>query len=518
MQKLSKAVQGIFALIFGMTIIASVVRGYIKYPDGKLTLALVTGLIFTVGIVYLYGFLKEKAMRLTHKEINRIFFHIAGAVLILQIVSAFLLKFTPLSDLGYVDRAARDFCESWDKSDLYTHLPERHMDYFARYTNNQALLVILSLIYSACKNLFGSTPLIAPILVNTAGLHISFLLMYFIAGKIFKDKFTPLFCSILGAGFSVFYTYTPYFYTDSMSMPFSAGSIYLFLSAMERKSVKEKLPRLAFSGLLLAVGYKIKGSVIILIPVYLVYLAATCTKKNRGEYLKTVCILLAGITVSMPLCSSFIKSFDIASESELEEIKFPPEHWVMMGLHDRGGFYINDFWFTMESGNYQQKKEADADQIKNRIKDYGIAGMAKHIAKKVSYTWGDGTYFIGYYLKNAKESNAAKRFVAHSDCFKLYCTAYQTMLLIMILLSFINGAVSHNQGREIFVKILICGVFFFFIIWETRSRYLVNFTPFFIITAAYSIRSVSSYIRLKSVYRRRRTNPHTEKNSPFIFP
>ena len=35
------------------------------------------------------------------------------------------------------------YCLTWDKSDLYNNLPERHMDYFVRYPNNQALLVIL---------------------------------------------------------------------------------------------------------------------------------------------------------------------------------------------------------------------------------------------------------------------------------------------------------------------------------------------------------------------------------------
>lgn len=30
-----------------------------------------------------------------------------------------------------------------------------------------------------------------------------------------------------------------------------------------------------------------------------------------------------------------IGSFNIAEKEELEEIQFPPTHWIMMGLHGR---------------------------------------------------------------------------------------------------------------------------------------------------------------------------------------
>lgn len=495
MERISKGVQGIFALIFGFTILSVIVRGYIKYPAWSITLIIICGFIFIAASVRLYGFMKEKTLGMTRKEINRIFFCLAGAVLIIQLISAFTLKFTPISDLGYVDRAARDFCQTWDKADLYGRLPERHNNYFARYTNNQALLVILSLVYSACEKISGNMPLIVPVLINTAGLHISYILMYFIAGKLFKDKFTPLFCAVAGAGFSVFYTYTPYFYTDSMSMPFAMGSIYLFLCGTENPKMKTKIPQLIFSGLLLIAGFKIKGNVIILLPAFLLYLAVTCTKMNRKAYLKTLCILLAGIIASSALCTGFIKSFDIADKSELEEIQFPPEHWVMMGLHDRGGFYSEDFWFTVNSGNYEQKKAADIKEIRKRVADYGIPGMIKHIAKKVSYTWGDGTYFIGYYLRHCEETNLFKNFVGKSDVFKFLCSVYQCMLLFMILFSFISGAMAEKQGKEIFLKIVICGVYFFFLIWETRSRYLVNFSPVFIITVAYSVKTIAAAVK-----------------------
>lgn len=499
MFRISKAVQGGFALIFLLIMVSAIVRGCIKYSPGAIAFTVICGMVFTAGVILFYGFLKKKTARLTRKQIDKIFIAIAAAVLILQIISAFYLKFTPVSDLGYVDRAARDFCQTWDKRDLYNNLPERHMDYFVRYPNNQALLVILSIVYSLCRNILGTMPLAAPIILNTIGLNVSFIFMYLISKKVCKDKFTPLFCAVIGAGFSVFYTYTPYFYTDSMSMPWVMASIYMFLNGIENKSIKKSVIQLLLSGLFIIIGYKIKGSVIILIPAFLIYLICICTKLDRKAYFRSACVFLSGIIIASAASAAFINSFDLADKEELEETKFPPTHWIMMGLHDRGGFYFDDYTFTVNSGNYDQKKEANINEIKNRISDYGFFGMMKHLAKKVSWTWGDGTYFIGYYLgldkKYGGETTMLKNFITGNIVFKWYCSIYQFMLLSMITFSFAAGAFSGTIDRkDILFKIIICGVFVFFIIWETRSRYLVNFSPLFIMASASSVKTAYSVL------------------------
>ena len=83
-----------------------------------------------------------------------------------------------------------------------------------------------------------------------------------------------------------------------------------------------------------------------------------------------------------------------------------------------------------------------------------------------------------------------KNFVTGNIVFKWYCSVYQFMLLAMITFSFAVGAFSgRTDGKEILLKIIICGVFVFFVIWETRSRYLVNFSPLFIMASASSIKA-----------------------------
>ncbi len=492
MSKLYRIVQGGFAGIFTLTIISVYIRG-IKH----LHLAVTTEILITLAAVALmfllslfYRKLKNNVSSLDNRQTDRIFLGIVLGMLAVQLVFAFVLHAPPSSDLGYVDKMARNFAENWNTSHIYDELPKRHFNYLVRYPNNQALFVMLSLVYRGCYLLTGRMPYIVPVLLNTFALNLSAVLLYFIAKKIFRNNAAALFSGILSAGFSVFYTYTSFYYTDSVSMPFTLGSILLFLSGIESKKKIRSATELISSGLLLIAGYKIKGSVIILIPVFLLYLVVFTKKFNILKHIKQFSLVITGCIVMSLLSGAFIGSFNLDSKELSNEIEFPPTHWVMMGLRDRGGFSIDDFWFTIHSGDYDQKKAANIEEIKNRVSDYGFAGMTEHIAKKVSWTWGDGTYFINYYLHKGPKS--ALRSFLGSDVFKIYCSIYQLMMLFSILISFIKGAVSKRQTREIFMRILICGVYFFFIIWETRSRYLVNFSPVFILITASVIRDMSA--------------------------
>lgn len=49
-----------------------------------------------------------------------------------------------------------------------------------------------------------------------------------------------------------------------------------------------------------------------------------------------------------------------------------------------------------------------------------------------------------------------------------------------------SHSLNYKAGHEfsVLLKGLIFGVFLFFLVWETRSRYLMNFTPVFLLVAA----------------------------------
>ena len=111
--------------------------------------------------------------------------------------------------------------------------------------------------------------------------------------------------------------------------------------------------------------------------------------------------------------------------------------------------------------------------------------MAEHLRAKVVFTWGDGVYFAPEKLKRdpVKES-ALHSWVLYdgADYPKtyLYCSAVQLLILAGILLSVLRNFFEKGRVREIqAMQLAVFGLFLFLLLWETRSRYLVNFVPVF---------------------------------------
>ncbi len=505
MKKLVRGVQWGFAFVFALTAAASAFYSFLAPKNGadhidphfsmRALLALVCGTALCFLLPALYGFLEKKTSGFSQKKFDICFCAIAAAVFVWQVISLFFLRSEPVNDLKYINSAAGEFFKNWDPTAIYKDLPKRHQVYFIRYPNNHLLLVMVSLIYKVCYTLFGKTPIIVPMFVNLLALFASYVMVYFIAKQLFGGGFKPVFCSLMAAFFNAFYTYTPFFYTDSMSMPFVTASVLAFLVVTKDGARPLKKALMMFlSAMFMVVGYKMKGSVIVLIPAYILYLVAFCKKDNFKVKLFEGGTFVASAAAAALICHMFLSFFPVATAQQKEEYEFPAVHWIMMGLRNPGGYNDDDFLYTNSFDGKEERAAADIKVIKERLSGYGLKGLAEHLLIKSSYAWHDGKYFVTKYLVTG-QTNAFKRFITRSSVFFVYCNAYQFALLIGILASFLYGAKTHGKDqaadRELLLRIILCGVYFFFLIWEARSRYLVNFMPLFVILAASSAAKAS---------------------------
>ncbi len=63
-----------------------------------------------------------------------------------------------------------------------------------------------------------------------------------------------------------------------------------------------------------------------------------------------------------------------------------------------------------------------------------------------------------------------------------FCSAVHLLLLTGILTSLIKNIWKKGEVREAgAMQLAVFGLFLFLLIWETRSRYLINFVPIFIL-------------------------------------
>ena len=129
--------------------------------------------------------------------------------------------------------------------------------------------------------------------------------------------------------------------------------------------------------------------------------------------------------------------------------------------------------------------------------------MVKHLEDKIQFTWGDGVYFAPEKLKRepVKES-ALHSWVLYDgrDYQKtyMYCSAVQLLLLAGILLSVLRNFLEKGRVREVqAMQLAVFGLFLFLLIWETRSRYLVNFVPVFLLLGMDGMQGLYRLIRGK---------------------
>lgn len=144
-------------------------------------------------------------------------------------------------------------------------------NYFAIYPNNIFLFLIYKIYYKMIFFITGNTDIIYIELLNVAAIFISIIFLYLIAVKLWGAHM-GLLTGIICLFFAPFYTYTAYYYTDSFSLPFVTISIYLYLCAVNSKKEISKYLLLIGAGIILALGFKLKATIAIILAVIVIHL------------------------------------------------------------------------------------------------------------------------------------------------------------------------------------------------------------------------------------------------------
>ena len=444
---------------------------------------------------------------ITEKQVNRFFIVSVTAMFILQLTAGYFLKSTPVTDWMTIDVIAKNFAKSGNFENMYTSLPASRYEYIARYTNNNGILVLLSLYYRIVYLIFGKVPSFAPIFLNAVFINTAVIFTFFISKKIFKP-FGSFLTVVICLLFLPYYTYVPYYYSDSLSLPFTVISVFLVLSGAkiktdtkDKKRLAKKIVYLITAGFFIAVGYELKGSLIIVTVGALVYIIL----ENR---LKAALIGALSVTLVTLICISAINlyndSLHFTTKEQLYEQQYPAIHWVMMGLKGNGGFDQSDATATRNSGNYDQKTEAIKKEIASRLNKMGVNGMITHLYQKLTFTWGDGIYFIDHHL-NSTDSNGNRiknrsilfEFVLmdgkYNSLFYIYSNTFHMCMLFFMLMSGFFVIKKKKISKITLIQGIVFGATLFFMVWETRSRYIFNMTPLFILLSVYGLLSLWDY-------------------------
>ena len=163
-----------------------------------------------------------------------------------------------------------------------------------------------------------------------------------------------------------------------------------------------------------------------------------------------------------------------------------------------------DAEYTGRRDGRDAKVEANMEIINSRIEQRnnrtnGVDDMLTHLDQKSVWTWEDGAYFISHHIDQPRNGRNFLHELVLNDgenhmVLYAYCCGFQLFLILMMALSAFRCIIKPSVNEYVLMRGVVLAIFVFLLIWETRSRYLYNFTPAFLMLAVDGLDTVKSGI------------------------
>lgn len=400
-------------------------------------------------------------------------------IFIVQIYVGELFKVSPNWDMK----------EIFNNAEAYLNGNYNDLSYLYRYSNNIGIQIIIIALFkiSDLIKIIGHYDM--GILFNIIMIDLSLIFTYLSAKKMFDNK-KALMIFIMIASMTPIYLFTPIVYTDTISMIFPILIFYMYLLLKENKNSKKRILLNVLTGVIIFIGATIKVTILIMPIAILLY--ELFTNKNKKKFTYTTFIITVSIIITAILWVLMVHLvFNNWNTEEYKDKSFPITHWIMMGLGDVGKYNEDDVEFTSSFKTKTEKIENNLIVIKERLKEQSM----NSVRRKLMYTWGDGTY----YAVNTLDFDPLNNGIHQEFIFKRgdYHTFYQyytqiqhiSIITLMIVVSIFS--IKKYNRNEVVLRLSIFGLFIFLFIWETRSRYLINYLP---------IMQLISFIGVERIY------------------
>ena len=473
----------ITALIFSKIYIDILVFDlYLKSPvfiAAKIALLVLT-LLFYV-LIYL---LLTRCSVFIEKHARIILLCFVLFLAILQLVLGYRLQITPQYDFSAVYHGALEW--------LVTGTFRSFYEYYYYYPNNFGEMIVL-LFWFFCASRIGVQDFyFAGMVLNVLLCSVMVICVYLIIEALLGRK-DAVFGLCIMALCPPLYIMAPVYYTDQLTMAFIPVIIWLSLLLYRTKKRWLQEGLILLLTLIAFVGYDMKPTVFIsVIAVLLFYLM----KQRWKLFLLLTLHIVVFFFTFLNLQNAYIYSRHL-EPAIAKELNSPIELWVYMGLNENVGFSWDDTLYAREFTDPDERKEAIREGIADRIREYGFAGMMKHLKAKSIFVYSDGTFELSYtFLFGFLKENPFEDYIttngSHYEAWWQFCTFpwYTTLLL------FVSGALAvvfDEKSRKLFpVFLALFGLYLFLMLWEVHPRYIVNYYAAFVIAAVCGMRFLTN--------------------------
>lgn len=355
-------------------------------------------------------------------------------------------------------------------------------EYFALFDNNAPLYWLFVGLFTVLKPFGVQDFMPAAVVCNCLLINVALLYLYRTARLLWGPKWA---LAALVAAFCcpALVLYGPIVYTDTLTLPAVTISVYHWLRARGSWAEQNKSGarrHAAAAGAAAAVGTVLKVSVAILFIAYCIDLVLLWQKKQKHS----VFLCFAACFLILLAAGNWASR---AALPEYQEEGVPFTHWIMMGLQGDGGYWDPDYKATLSYDTYAERAAFHRAEIRARLAAMTPAQLMEHCANKLSYIVSDGTYYAPVKLdQGPKRVTTLHTFIVPGSgaAGMLYyaADALQLCLLLGCMLSALRAVVT-KQHQLTVLRVAVFGCLLFLLIWEARSRYLLNFWPLLLLCA-----------------------------------
>ena len=461
-------------------------------------------IIASLLIIYLYC---KKVKEKTFQKINmnRLVLVATIVLFFIELYICYNIFFETGWDSGaYIIPAARTLLGKADVTSM-------NEVYFKTYPNNLFLVHIYYALLRINEKLgifTGAYQLMVIIVFNCAISSMSCWMIYAIARKHVSIKYSlsGYILAIVLLGVS---PWNVICYSDAIALFFPIFVIYIY--AEERINLYVKSFVILVAGYL---GYCIKPQVaIVIIAIIITELLKNIHKYEKPFWIKEGVVMVCSVALIAVIAGGLNNLYNTEGFEQDKNRQFGLTHFFMMGLNpERGGVWSEeDVAISGSCKTVEERTKTNLEVSKQRLKDYGIAGYAKFLTKKMltnhnngTYAWGgEGNFYAAVPENNSRMSHFLKN-IYYNDgkYYGIYSQIVQllwVMVLVGVGISSILGLKRkpYQSNIQLILKLCIIGITLFELLFEARARYLYLYVPVYILLFVLNGDYLEEYLKKK---------------------
>ena len=299
-------------------------------------------------------------------------------------------------------------------------------------------------------------------------------------------------------------------YSDALTLVFPPLILYLWDKAREASLLKG-LGLWALIGLCAGVGFLLKPTALIAL-IAVGGLGFFMMKKDWRVWLKHIlglalalCVIV-GVTQGLYLYCYSLAPGELNHET-IENNSVPMSHFFMMGLTETNGEYgvydNEDAILTENTPGRDAKTALNLKVAKERLEAMGLGGYLDFLWHKALYAWNDGVFYysglgnhVVVYMSEAPVDAAVQQLVNLEGVGRPLYEAWANGLWFMVLGLMALGVCQKGQPPLTHAaRLTILGLALFHLLFENRSRYLVNHLPVMALAAASGVMFIRQRLR-----------------------